>query len=1247
MNKRVPFINRKEEIGKALQAVREWDSRQIVFISGEGGVGKTRFLGELLERVKAELTPISENQKEEKQVRLGLLILEGATGWGQQFLLGCHEMADGLGFGIDVVDANEDLDKMTAGFGKLMAQKPDAILVDLGRGQELERQINKAIQQGVHVISVASNFKLSKVIEVAQDEFYLAMHSLRPMFEDLDGKGKIAVCWNSGAAPLEARHRILDEELQRYPQVQVVGVISSAATGKDIFLEDDPVVGITSQTLALIEKHPDLKAVWASTGEYALGVMRALEQSGRNDIALYSIDFDQRIHAKMTQPNSPWKLTVASDPAEIGRIMVRVAARAVYGENLRDLYYAPISVISRELLKANPLEESLPRDLLPGWGASGVAWNSWLQALADKRGVTGPVTIKQDLLRQNGSDQRWLILNVIDLDDVSLQSAQGMATMIIKQIGAEYFRPYLNALQDLHKLENKDQGQYVRYRKVVENIFLETLGRLSFGHRSVLVCDTTDAVKTPRGKEALSTLLNIMRYLSNAILIISGRDVEQLRLEFEKDRGLAKSVSINLEPFKVQASREYFDKKQTSLNLRLGLSEEEIEKIIFLSRGLPVQIDLAVDWLSRDNSRDWLDEDPLDSLKKLSTKNLEERRKKFEQALVKHIERLQLNQDRLALALAWVNPIDKELCAQLLDLPEAKAAELLEEVRKLSFIKSLPDGRIKLHDYVQDMVLEYVWTQLETDRRNETSQLASEYYANKMSELRELIQDSQATPERETLFHGYMQLGMEWVRHSLYADPEKGIERFAALFDEAAKSYHFHLRGELADMVWDLLSALSHEDSTDAKYERYPVVRRYVQHLVDSGQYQKATLIANTFIDTARLTEIQQVEFYSTLSNIMRLTGNFEKSYELSKITLDIAQRIPSLVSWIPRIQNNLGLVTRFLGNLEQAEAYYRAAMDCVDERTLLSSILNNLSYVVMLQGDYDNALKYCQRGLEIRKQLKLRREVGISHSTLGEIYRNQSSYQLALTEYDHALAIFENENDVFWMSQIYVQRGSTYRLLGRLEDATNDLSNSLSYGIPIQAPWAYHSRGNVYADQKKFEMALAQFELSKQVARQLKLNQVIGNNLLMEAEIHYKQWEISGYTSREMFEKTYENIREFNQTLPEGFLHHRARIQRLEADLFFDEQRYAEALPLYKQAYAVLGTRRGGYGTRTFDDELNALKERIVQRLALQNKDLALSWCRDLRETWNILPATTQWKKDLVCLCDECEIAIKFPNQE
>ena len=215
------------------------------------------------------------------------------------------------------------------------------------------------------------------------------------------------------------------------------------------------------------------------------------------------------------------------------------------------------------------------------------------------------------------------------------------------------------------------------------------------------------------------------------------------------------------------------------------------EKILRLSRGRPILIDLAVDWLARDLFLDWFKDMDVEWLKSLPDGEVEAYEEHFEKSLVQQIEQVRKPLDRLILAMARIQPVDAELTS---DLPQISMQEVeyqIKQARGFSFVKSLPDGKIKLHDYMQEMVLKYVWPNMQSNRKVQDSERAVRFLERKLDWIESELLKAQGSKDfirREQLDRFFWQLCIQRLKHQLIVEPQKGSQVFYELFSRATRS---------------------------------------------------------------------------------------------------------------------------------------------------------------------------------------------------------------------------------------------------------------------------------------------------------------------------------------------------------------------------------------------------------------------------------------------------------------------------
>lgn len=96
----------------------------------------------------------------------------------------------------------------------------------------------------------------------------------------------------------------------------------------------------------LLQSNPDVKAVFCSNDEMALGAIRALQQAGKQDVVV--VGFDASPDALKSIKAGEMSGSVAQSPFNIGRLGVEAAVRLVKGEQIEDRIDTGTSMVTAE-----------------------------------------------------------------------------------------------------------------------------------------------------------------------------------------------------------------------------------------------------------------------------------------------------------------------------------------------------------------------------------------------------------------------------------------------------------------------------------------------------------------------------------------------------------------------------------------------------------------------------------------------------------------------------------------------------------------------------------------------------------------------------------------------------------------------------------------------------------------------------------------------------------------------------------
>lgn len=849
---------------------------------------------------------------------------------------------------------------------------------------------------------------------------------------------------------------------------------------------------------------------------------------------------------------------------------------------------------------------------------------------------------------------RLLVAGILDFDELRLRIPENVGQQIAGWLDPQVFEPYLRALMDWRKMEmaGVSSERLTREKLIVNQTFVQCFNEISAQKRVTLLVDTTDALRET--EDVWEYMQRLALQLQNCLVLLAGRNARDLYQILHPE--LSDDVQdLELEPLKPDASAEYLEHKQRQLHL--VLDPKIVKKLLLLTGGLPILLDLAMEWLARDVPLPWLIERDMEELEQLPPAELKVLHQEFRRQLVKHIHDLRTPMDRLILTLAHAYPLDQDGIAVLLNTPQTDAAALLQGARSLVFIKSLPDGQITLHDEMRRLIEDYVWPEEKAVgvRRQHVSRRMADYLAHKVNAMRvemerlaaqeqraRVAQDAArelaAFLKRAELDRMMLQiLPLQRMRQLMPVGSSEGCQVFVEAFDEATRAYRFLLRGPLVHEIMLYYDKLP----WDQKYE---VGVRLVKHLSDDAKYQEAYDRTQALLAELPPDEYdRRVYLLIQMANTVIRLGRFQEGIQQLEEALRICQEHQLPAELIGKVENALGWAYRLIGQWDRAIRHYQEAFrqsSIARDTFHVAWALNNLAYVYYLKGDSPSALTLSQQALDLFQRLGQRRHVATTHSTLGEICIALGQYQEGLGHYERALAIFDVEADEEWTAIVHheLARAKWHlafeetetplerreeRLREALQHAERSLKLCEDYKLSKEFPVAYYRVGRVMLDLDELDEAERYFKESYEWSKELQDNFHLIISLASLAELAYAKGDSKGVKKRAKEAEKLMRERGLDYPLFHG------RILRLLAQVYFDEGDYDRALDNYTEALTQIG-RHGGYGKYRFDRELEALRE----RMAKLPKEIVSTWCDRFIERWQVDEKRAAEHPEVVTTC-------------
>lgn len=313
----------------------------------------------------------------------------------QQFLDGCVSEGEALGFTVDTYVTDGDDVRTQEVVAQCISKGYDGIILSHGQLSYTYEMLKPARDAGIEVVTFdsmphkdgdANGELLEGVTSTAQDDNALATLSLGYMMEEFEANGGtypmkvLKTFMGPGIPPLDRRN-IVYAQLEADGKIETLEVIAPTDTAN---ARGD----MTTKTAAILPKYEldSVDAIWGCYDELAKGVLQALNDAGRTDIPMYTIDISNDDIQLMLANSDVWKSTAAVDPKLIGIVDTRLLAMKFVGIETPEYFNLSASNVLTSQLSSDINMTNLGT-VIDGWGdASGEdTFNfDWLKAVKEK-----------------------------------------------------------------------------------------------------------------------------------------------------------------------------------------------------------------------------------------------------------------------------------------------------------------------------------------------------------------------------------------------------------------------------------------------------------------------------------------------------------------------------------------------------------------------------------------------------------------------------------------------------------------------------------------------------------------------------------------------------------------------------------------------------------------------------------------------------------------------------------------------
>lgn len=295
-----------------------------------------------------ELTPDEIKQVRAKRATAAVVMHFSGDTWSNAQVAALRSEFDRLGIKIVAqTDAQAQPAKQFSDIETVLARRPDVMVsIPSLDPVALAPAFAMARQAGVKLVFMenpANGQRPGKdyVSVVATDNYGAGVVNAHQMAAALCGKGEVGVVFHAAtAATNKLRRQGFESTIKKnYPDIKVVE--SRGLLGPDW-------KGQSSQAVnAWLTKNPNLKGVWCFFDAPCEGAIDAARSSGRNELAVTSVDLGNNVSISMASKQFV-KGLAAAQPYQQGVIEARLAAYAVIGKKAPPFVEVPVLPVARE-----------------------------------------------------------------------------------------------------------------------------------------------------------------------------------------------------------------------------------------------------------------------------------------------------------------------------------------------------------------------------------------------------------------------------------------------------------------------------------------------------------------------------------------------------------------------------------------------------------------------------------------------------------------------------------------------------------------------------------------------------------------------------------------------------------------------------------------------------------------------------------------------------------------------------------
>lgn len=241
------------------------------------------------------------------------------------------------------LDAGRKDEQQISQIQTLIAQKPDAIIEQLGNIKVLNPWLKKIRDAGIPLFTVDTATPYA-INNSTSNNYGIGSDIALQMVADAGGKGNVLVFNGFYSVPVcKIRYDMMKYVLEAFPDMKII-----EPELRDVI--PNTVQSAYAQVTDMVTKYPEkgsIAAIWACWDVPQVGATQALQAAGRDEIKTYGIDGSPEFVAMVADPKSPAGAVAVQQPYAIGQQAVRNVARHLAGQQVPPFTFVPHVLLTK------------------------------------------------------------------------------------------------------------------------------------------------------------------------------------------------------------------------------------------------------------------------------------------------------------------------------------------------------------------------------------------------------------------------------------------------------------------------------------------------------------------------------------------------------------------------------------------------------------------------------------------------------------------------------------------------------------------------------------------------------------------------------------------------------------------------------------------------------------------------------------------------------------------------------------